>query len=361
MTQFIPGMQLCELFYHEAVRPILESRFPELRYSAAKLDCGSDVLGFDTAQSRDHCWGPKVMLFVSDADYEGYNAQIPDVMAYELPFEIHDYPTHFDTPEIDGGILKPTTQHPINHGVTVTTSRRFFQDYLGLNPLKEIDIVQWLTTPQQRLRTVRSGHVFYDGLDELVRAKDRLTWYPDDLWLYILACQWRRIDQEEPFMARCGDVGDELGSRLVAARLINDAMQLCFLMEKQYPPYYKWYGTAFARLQCAKTLTPIFQAVFESQNWKIREQHLSEVYRHLARMHNDLGITGHIDPENSPFYSRPYLVPHSHRFVDALRRHIQSPQVKQLPNHIGAINQFVDSTDALENEKFCNTVGGLYQ
>jgi hypothetical protein len=147
----------------------------------------------------------------------------------------------------------------------------------------------------------------------------------------------------------------------VAARLINDAMRLCFLMEKQYPPYYKWYGTAFARLQCAKMLTPMFQAVFESQNWKIREQHLSEVYLHLAQMHNNLGITEYIEPEISPFYSRPYLVPHSERFVDALRRQIQSPEIRQISHDIGGINQFVDSTDALNNEKLRNTVSAIYQ
>ena len=37
MPQFISGLRLSEHFYHEAVKPILDSDFPSLRYSAALL------------------------------------------------------------------------------------------------------------------------------------------------------------------------------------------------------------------------------------------------------------------------------------------------------------------------------------
>jgi len=39
---FIKGLQLSEIFYREAVGPILGGRFPGLAYSAARLDGGSD-------------------------------------------------------------------------------------------------------------------------------------------------------------------------------------------------------------------------------------------------------------------------------------------------------------------------------
>ncbi len=31
---FIPGIQLCRRFYWEAVRPLLDGEFPDLRHSA---------------------------------------------------------------------------------------------------------------------------------------------------------------------------------------------------------------------------------------------------------------------------------------------------------------------------------------
>lgn len=54
MPDFIPGLQLSEAFYREAVRPILDAAFPGLVYAAALIGNGSDVLGYDTPRSTDH-------------------------------------------------------------------------------------------------------------------------------------------------------------------------------------------------------------------------------------------------------------------------------------------------------------------
>ena len=149
-------------------------------------------------------------------------------------------------------------------------------------------------------------------------------------------------------MGRCGQVGDELGSRLVAARLVRDLMRLCFLMERQYAPYIKWLGTAFAQLGCADQLVPVFTRVLRANSWQERQEHLTTVYEFVARMHNDLGITDPLPTQVSQYYARPFLVIHAHRFVDAIRAAITSEEVRTLPEYLGSIDQFVDSTDALD-------------
>ena len=360
MHTFIPGLELCEAFYWEAVRHILDAEFPNLAHSAARLDGGSDVLGFDTPQSMDHGWGPKTTLFLSEADCRQYAEQIVKILADGLPYEIRGIPTHFDSPDIHGGWLKLIGEGPVCHGVTVTTVRDFFMGYLGVDPLAGLSEVEWLLIPPQFLRTISSGKVFHDGLGELEPARRALEWYPHDLWLYLLACQWRRIDQEEPFVGRCGDVGDELGSRIVAARLINELVRLCFLMERTYWPYYKWFGTAFSRLECSAVLEPIFHDVFDSRNWKTREEHMSSAYMHVACMHNDLGITEFIEPAVSQFHERPYQVLHSDRFVQALLAQIESDTVRSLPL-AGAVWQFADSTDVLDELRLCKKLRALYE
>ena len=70
---FIKGLELGELFYTEAVKPILAKYFADLTYSAALIGTGSEVLGFDTPQSMDHDWGPRLMLFLTEADHETYH------------------------------------------------------------------------------------------------------------------------------------------------------------------------------------------------------------------------------------------------------------------------------------------------
>lgn len=57
-----------------------------------------------------------------------------------------------------------------------------------------------------------------------------------------------RLSQEEPFVGRCGEVGDDLGSAVVAARQVRDLIKLCLLMNRAYPLYGKWLGTVFAAL-----------------------------------------------------------------------------------------------------------------
>lgn len=103
---------------------------------------------------------------------------------------------------------------------------------------------------------VTSGRVYHDGLKKLNFVRAKFNYYPKDIWLYLLATQWLSIAQEEAFMARCGDAGDELGSQLIASSMIQKLMKLCFLMERQYAPYSKWFGKAFARLSCSKQLHP---------------------------------------------------------------------------------------------------------
>jgi hypothetical protein len=357
---FIPGLRLSELLYQEAVKPIMATRFPHMVYSAARLDYGSDVLGFDTPRSTDHGWGPKLSLFVSEADHTQCRDAIVETLSEMLPYEIAGYPTNFASPQIDGGWLAPIASGPVNHGVSVSTVRSFSHDYLNVDPAAEISAVDWLLIPEQRLRTLASGKVFYDGLGELEPLRAKLGYYPRDIWLYLLAAQWDRIAQEEPFMARCGDVGDELGSRIIAARLVRELMRLCFLIERTYAPYIKWFGSAFARLRCAASLAPIFEAALQAPGWKEREAQLSRAYEAVAAMHNALALTARLPATVSQFHSRPYLVIHSDQFADAIRAAIVDEQVRWLPPHIGSINQFVDSTDVLDNRDYFNQLRIMY-
>ena len=361
MAAFIKGLDLCERFYVEAVQPILKRHFPNIIYSAGRLGQGSDVLGFDTPTSMDHDWGPRLTLFLDASDFQKYSQEINVVLGQELPFEVCGFSTHFSRHEDNTTGLQKAEARPIIHGVVVTTVSDFFQDYLGSNPLHPFSERDWLSIAPQKLRTIVSGRIFHDGLQQLEVVRQNLTWYPHDMWLYLMANQWRRIDQEEPFVGRCGDVRDDLGSQIVASRLITEVMRLCFLMEKSYAPYFKWFGSAFSLLPCSKVLSPIFQNIFACVGWKEREHHLSEAYLIVTQMHNDLGVTTLIKPEISPFHARPYLIPHSNRFYEALHQVIQSPVVKSLPKHVGAIWQFADSTDILGSPLYCDALTSVYE
>ena len=122
----------------------------------------------------------------------------------------------------------------------------------------------WLRIPTQHLRALTAGAVFEDGTGAVTAARHNLTWYPDSVWLYVLGCQWQRIAQEEAFAGRCAQVGDDTGSAVVTARLVRDVMRLGFLIEREYAPYSKWLGTAFARLRSGPDLIPHMQAALRA-------------------------------------------------------------------------------------------------
>ncbi|GAB3143276.1 DUF4037 domain-containing protein [Amycolatopsis stemonae] len=304
---FFSGIALSRRFYAEAVAPRVGGR-----HSAALLGPGSEVLGFDTERSTDHDWTARVFLFV------------PGGRGPEVPPTFLGHPTKLVVAKLDD----------------------WTRDFLGFDP-RHPEPQDWLATPTQVFAEFTAGAVFHDDLG-LEALRSRVAWYPHDVWRYVLACQWQRIGQEEAFVGRCGEAGDELGSAVVAARLVRDLMRLCLLMARRYPPYGKWLGSAFARLPAAATLTPSLAGALAATHWRDREHHLVTAYECVAGLHNALGLTAPVDPRARLFFDRPFRVIGAERFVAPLLAGARLP--------VGAIDQFVDSTDALGHRELTRRV-----
>jgi len=359
---FVPGIELAAATYHEAVRPVLDARFPGLTHSAALLGPGSDVLGYDTARSTDHDWGPRLLLFLSAADARAAAAAIIDVLARAMPRSIHGWSTNFSQPPPGGSVqLQPIDHGPVRHRVEVVALDAWLKARLGVDPGNGMTARDWLAVPTQALLEVTAGGVFHDGLGALEAVRRTLAWYPDDVWRYVLACQWRRIAQEEAFPGRCAEVGDDLGSRVVTARLVRDLARLALLLERRYPPYAKWLGTAVASLRCAPALQPLLADALAAAAWPAREEALCRAYELLARAHNGLDLAPAVEPTVRPFHDRPLRVLGADRFADATRAAITDPEVAALVPHVGGVDQFVDSTDVLSaSHRACVLAAALH-
>jgi hypothetical protein len=341
-AQFVPGLDLARDYFAAVVRPLLRREFPRLVYAAALLGPGSDVAGYDTERSTDHDWGPRLQVFLADEDEE-VTAGMTAMLAGRLPGSFRGYAVRF-----------PVTREPdgaARQRVEVAGLGAWLTARLGFDPRGGVSLLDWLATPTQLLAEFTAGEVFHDGPGELTRARQHAAWYPQDLWLYALSCQWQRIGQEEPFPGRCAEVGDDLGSRVVTARLARDLMRLCLLMYRRYPPYGKWLGTAFSRLPAAAGLTASLTAAVSSDGYQARERHLGEALSAVAVLHNQLGLTPPLDPRTRPFFDRPFQVLGAGRFADALRQAITDPQVWRLPRS-GTTDQFIDNTDAAGDLSF---------
>lgn len=363
MTSFIPGLQLNARFYVDVVRPLLDAHFPGLPHSAALMGYGSDVLGYDTVMSTDHNWGPRFQLFLSPTDYDNQHEAIDQCLRNHLPPTFLGYAVNFSEPDLaDGGVqrMDDGVQNNVRHLIEITTIPAFFQRYLALDPYAELSSVDWLVLGEQKLLETTAGQVYHDGLGELVALRTKFAYYPHEVWLYRLAAQWTRIAQEEAFMGRCGDVGDELGSHIVAARLVRELMRLAFLLERRYAPYSKWFGTAFARLACGPTLTPILNHVLDTNPWQARQEPLCAAYVLLAEMHNALGVTAAVAPTITDYFNRPYQVIFAGRFAEAARKAITDERIKAIAADIGGVDQLVDCTDVSAQPQLMRKLHVLY-
>jgi hypothetical protein len=356
---FIPGLELNRRFYEHAVKPILEAGFSQVPYSAALIGWGSEVLGYDTERSTDHHWGPRLHIFLNDIDFKKYEQEITDVMGMQLPFEFHGYPTNF-TKGKGVQLLEQTVDRPINHHVYVHTIDQFFAERLGVDPNVELTPKDWLSFSQQRLLELTAGEVYYDGLGTLESMRQKFHYYPDEIWRYLLASQWQKIGQEEAFIGRCGEVGDELGSAVVGSRLIRELMQLCFLIEKQYAPYSKWFGTAFSKLDIGPNLDPILKNVLLATNWKQREEHLGKAYEIVVKAFNSLHLIPPVDSKTSIYHDRPYKVIQAQKIAESIPVHLLDIKQKEHLKLVGSVNQFIDSTDVLMDPGLLSKISILY-
>lgn len=340
------GIELSRLFYRDLVRPWLDRTFPGLRHDAGLFGYGSELLGFDDDMSRDHNWGPRVQIVVAEDDFaalapaivDGFDAIKPAVFIGEpIGYRSRPHPP----------IVADDALGRSGHGVEVFTAAGILRTRLSLDRLSSLDTLTWLSLPEQRLLELTAGEVFHSGLGELARLRETFANCPHDVSLYKLAAQWRRIADEQAFVGRAGHAGDDLGSRVIAARLVRDVMRLCFLLERRYAPYPKWFGSAFARLAGARALAPLLDATIKAETWDQRQMPLAQAYLAVAEMHGPAGFPLSVTPRIGPFFGRPFLTINAEDISNGLAAGIADPLLCARPV-IGSIDQITDATPPIE-------------
>jgi Domain of unknown function (DUF4037) len=349
---FVSGHQLSSALYDGFVAPALARRLPDLRYAAALIGHGSDVLGFDTTRSTDHDWGPRLQVIVDDHDLASLTGAILQLVDEALPDTVLGVPvdlrgatnlpgdaeTHHNSP--DGRTL----------GVTVTSVRRLQRDLLGTDDdPRQWEHAQWLTTPRQSLLEFTAGPAFRDDTRELSAVRQALAWYPHDVWLYVMSGRWQRIAQMESFVGRAAEAGDHLGSQLLAGQITADVMHLALLQRRIYAPYAKWLGSSFARHEENNILPGALTAAVAASSIQERQTALVGALLELSRRHDALQVTAPVRSEAEPFFGRPYPVIWSERIARSLHQAMRPPLRASLPFGLGGIDELTNGTDALKN------------
>jgi hypothetical protein len=328
------GIVLSRAFHQDVVRPILQRRWPGMLYTAGRLGQGSDVLGLDDAMSTDHDWGLRLTVLVQEEQC----ALVWQALDAELPGTYRGFPVRFAYSGSDLEI----------HHIDVASPASFARDRLGFDPCSSPTTPDWLSVTGQAVLEVTGGPLFEDQLAEPAHIRRALSWYPAELWRYVVACDWARIDQELPLMARAGDRGDELGSRVIASRIVDISMHLAFLVQRAWAPYSKWRGTLFRRLDGVEDLSDHLLAILDASTWMVRQRAIGRALDALIRLQSSSELGARTQRAAEPFWDRPYLQVES-SIIQGLMDQVSDPIVNALPIGVGSIEQRTDNVDILTN------------
>lgn len=327
-------MELSSAFFHEVVEPLADARLGHDAYAAALLGGGSEVLGLDNEVSADHDWGPRVTLLVQPAA----SAEAASIEG-DLPESFRGVSRRFGA---------PTGGAPWVHPFEVSTVEKYFTAWIGFSDTAKATLVDWLARPAMSFLAVTAGAVFHDGAGELTSARAAADYYPDDVWRWLLACQWRRIGEEESFIERAATSGDALGSRVILGRVVRDTIRLAFLLDRRYAPYSKWLGAAFATLPLSTQVEPMLTAAM-SDLGGTGTQALGDALEVLGAETNErLGTQ--VDPSRRRYFSRSMHVAPAGDFVDAIVATVADPQIKSLPTNIGNVDMLYGTNNGAAPE-----------
>ncbi len=224
------GLRLSELFFEQSVRPAFKKMLSIQefqRLSFGLVGPGSECYGFDDELSRDHDWGPRVIVWVPSTTSKDTIARYQAIYDGLAPYCFgYGYSRTLDSSIIRKGI------HPIDG---------FFSSVLGYDhpPTTELE---WIVVKEEALSLATNGKVFSDGSGLVTAFRASLMeYYPTDVWLKKISSRCALIAQYgQSNLLRSYARNDELGIGYELAMVAREAAMLVYLLKKQYRPYYKW-------------------------------------------------------------------------------------------------------------------------
>jgi hypothetical protein len=250
------GIELSRAFFEEYGKPMLENGFSDIiPYLAVGLiGSGSECFGFDDDISTDHDFEPGFCIFLPDEEIVDRKIAFQLERAYaKLPKEFMGFKRAMLAPV--GGA---------RHGVLRTSE--FFEEKIG-SKTGELDKLEWLSLPEHALAEATNGELFCDNFGEVTKIRESLSAYPEDIRLKKLAGNLLVMAQSGQYnYKRCIDHGESAAAQLAVFEFVKSAMQVIFLLNNSYQPYYKWSFRALRALPKLSLDAEIMEFLLTSSN-----------------------------------------------------------------------------------------------
>ena len=359
------GLLLAKNFYFDCVRPVIAAELPALTdaHAAGLVGYGSDVMGNDDELSRDHEWGPRLVLFLSESDYPHLANKLDRVLNESMPLTFDGFPTRFKPAEEFWGSLVMSACADATHHIAITTAKTFLKLTIGHSGVPEDDF-QWLSIPEQRLLEFTRGEIFSDGTGEITGLRERLSYFPTDVWKYRLAYAFESLGWELDLIPLCAKRGDPLSAHLNAAATVARIVKLTFLLNRKYcPGYAKWLHREFKRLPIAAgAIDGLLTSAFATQDI---DSIVANIGRSLAfvyaQFRNSQGLPD-LPPDLPERLSRGAMIPDTQAIARTIQDSIEGPLRQFMINGApyGAVDQWLTQEDILLSPDHMNALVQIY-
>ncbi len=250
------GLELAKEFYQTCGEPMLRAQFPawQDKIAVGLVGSGSECFGFDDEISRDHDFEPGFCLFLPD------ESVIDRQVAFQLERAYAKLPKEF------AGFSRQS-MNPVGgnrHGVIRTAD--FYLEKVG-SPDGILSVEQWLTLPSYTLAEATNGEIFRDDAGQFSAIRKALCEMPEDVRRKRIAGNLLLMAQSGQYnYNRCLAHGESGAAQLAAIEFVKAAMQVLFLLNRAYMPYYKWSFRALRGLPKFSELAETLEFLLTTEN-----------------------------------------------------------------------------------------------
>ncbi len=273
------GIELSEKYYNEYGAPMLEREFPQLLplIAIGIAGSGSECFGYDDEISRDHDFEAGFCIFLPDESIIDRRAAFALERAYAK------------LPDCYMGIQRPPLSPVGGNRRGVIRAADFFLSKSGTTD-GELHLSEWLSLPEQALAEAVNGKIFRDDSGFFTAIRQKLAYLPEGVRLKKLAGHLLMMGQAGQYnFPRCMARGEEAAAQLAAVEFIKSALQVIFLLNRRYLPYYKWQFRALREQDRLSDLAPLLEYLLAggagnaAERQRIMEQVCTDIFAELRR------------------------------------------------------------------------------
>lgn len=238
--KWISNLERSKAFYENEGKTMIHSLFLEYenRIAVGLVGEGSDCYGFDDEISMDHDYGVGFCMWLTDEDYEKIGKELQ--AAYDR--------------------LVGSTEGRLSYRRGVFSISEFYGN------LEEAE--------EYQLAELTNGMVFKDDLGLFSDVRNKLlSYYPEHIWRKKLAQSMHDFSQyAQSNYARMMGRSDGITARICIGKAMETTMDMVYLLNRTYTPYYKWKKKGLEKLGASKKILSLLECVAklpdQSEAWE---------------------------------------------------------------------------------------------